>query len=128
GEGPPMTRPPALIRRPFHPGRMAVIAAVALALGACVSLLPKTKPAHLYRFGQPVAAEALTASPGQVGVFRSSGVFQRESPGDRILTITSGKAAYVADTRWVAPAATLWDEAVVAAFDADGGTARLISR
>lgn len=108
--------------------RLAVTATAALALSACITLLPKSKPAQLYRFGQPVTTEALTAAPGRVGVFRSSGLFQRESANDRILTITSGKAAYVADTRWVAPAATLWDEAVVAAFDADGGTARLISR
>ena len=116
-----MTRPAALLR-------LAIVAATALTLSACVTLLPKTKPAHLYRFGQPVAAEALTSPTGQVGVFRSSGAFQRESAGDRLLTITSGKAAYVADTRWVAPASILWDEAVIAAFDTDGGPTRLISR
>lgn len=108
--------------------RLAAIGAAAMALSACVSLLPKTKPAHLYRFGQPVAAEALEAPAGSVGVFRTSAPFQRESAGDRLLTITNGKAAYVADTRWVAPASVLWDEAVVAAFDADPGHVRLISR
>lgn len=108
--------------------RLAAVGAAALALSACVSLLPKTKPAHLYRFGQPVAAEALDAPMGGVGVFRSSGTFQREAAGDRLLTIANGKAAYVAETRWVAPAAVLWDEAVVAAFDADGGHVRLIAR
>jgi cholesterol transport system auxiliary component len=96
--------------------RLAAVGASALALSACVSLLPKTKPAHLYRFGQPVTAEAVSAA------------FQREAAGDRLLTITNGKAAYVAETRWVAPAAVLWDEAVVAAFDADGGHVRLIAR
>jgi cholesterol transport system auxiliary component len=116
-----MTRTPALLR-------LAGAGAAALALSACVSLLPKSKPAHLYRFGQPIAAEVLTAPTGQVGVFRTNGTFQREAAGDRILTITAGKAAYVADTRWVAPASILWDEAVVAAFDADGGSARLIAR
>ena len=108
--------------------RLGAVAGSALALSACVSLLPKSKPAHLYRFGQPVAATAMTAPTGQVGVFRGSAVFQRESAGDRLLTITDGKAAYVADTRWVAPAAVLWDEAVVAAFDADPGHVRLIAR
>jgi len=116
-----MMRSPALLR-------LAAISATALALSACVSLLPKSKPAHLYRFGQPVAAAAMTAPTGQVGVFRGSAVFQREAAGDRLLTITDGKAAYVADTRWVAPAAVLWDEAVVAAFDADPGQVRLIAR
>lgn len=116
-----MMRSPALLR-------LAAIGATALALSACVSLLPKSKPAHLYRFGQPVEAAAITAPTGQVGVFRGSAVFQRESAGDRLLTITDGKAAYVAETRWVAPAAVLWDEAVVAAFDADPGHVRLIAR
>jgi len=108
--------------------RLAVVGAAALSLSACVSLLPKTKPAHLYRFGQPVNAEAVKAPTGSVGVFRTSAAFQRESAGDRLLTITNGKAAYVAETRWVAPAAVLWDEAVVAAFDADEGHVRLIAR
>ena len=108
--------------------RLAVVGASALALSACVSLLPKSKPANLYRFGQPVAAEGVTAPIGQVGVLRTSAVFQRESAGDRLLTISEGKAAYIAETRWVAPAAVLWDEAVMAAFDADPGPVRIISR
>lgn len=108
--------------------RLAAVGATALALSACVSLLPKTKPAHLYRFGQPVSAAAVDAPIGTVGVFRTIASFQREAAGDRLLTITGGKAAYVAETRWVAPATVLWDEAVVAAFDADAGHVRLIAR
>jgi cholesterol transport system auxiliary component len=108
--------------------RLAGATLTALALSGCVSLLPKSKPAHLYRFGQPLAAEALQAPQGAVGVFRAASSFQRESAGDRLLTVTDGKAAYVAETRWVAPAAVLWDEAVLAAFDADHGPVRIISR
>jgi cholesterol transport system auxiliary component len=108
--------------------RLAVVGASALAMSACVSLLPKSKPAHLYRFGQPVAADAVNVAVGNVGVLRTSATFQREAAGDRLLTITNGKAAYVADTRWVTPASVLWEEAVVAAFDADGGRVRLIAR
>jgi cholesterol transport system auxiliary component len=110
--------------------RVVGVAATALALSSCISLLPKTKPSHLYRFGQTTAAaaDAPAAQADQVGVFRANSVFQRESAGDRILTLSGGKVAYVAETRWVAPAATLWDEAVLAAFDADPGPARLISR
>ncbi|WP_296600491.1 ABC-type transport auxiliary lipoprotein family protein [Phenylobacterium sp.] len=116
-----MTRPATLLR-------LATVGLSALALSACVSLLPKSKPAHLYRFGQAVAAQDVEAAVGSVGVFRTNATFQRESAGDRLLTITSGKAAYVAETRWIAPAAVLWDEAVVAAFDADPGHVRLIAR
>lgn len=116
-----MMRPAALLR-------LTAVAASALALTACVSLLPKSKPAHLYRFGQAVAAKDVEAAAGTVGVFRTNATFQRESAGDRLLTLTDGKAAYVAETRWIAPAAVLWDEAVVAAFDADPGHVRLIAR
>lgn len=107
--------------------RLAAAGAAASMLAGCVSLLPKTKEAHLYRFGAP-AAEAGEVTAGTVGVLRANGSFQRETAGDRILTVTAGKAAYIADTRWVAPASVLWDEAVAAAFDADPGPARLVAR
>lgn len=116
-----MSRSPALLR-------LAVVGASALALTACVSLLPKSKPADLYRFGQTPAGEAATAAPGTVGVLRASATFQRESAGDRLMTVTGEQVAYVAETRWVAPAATLWDQAVLAAFDADPGRAKIVSR
>jgi cholesterol transport system auxiliary component len=108
--------------------RAGLVAACALAVSGCISLLPKSKPAHLYRFGDAAAAEASAPAAGSVGVIRNAGAFQRESAGDRLLTITGGKAAYVAETRWVAPAAVLWDQALVAAFDADPGPVRLVSR
>ena len=116
-----MTRPALLLRS-------VAVGTIALALSGCISLLPKTKPSHLYRFGQPTSGEPATAAQGQVGVFRTNATFQRESGGDRILTITNGEVAYVAETRWVAPATILWDQAVLAAFDADPGPVRLISR
>ena len=117
-----MMRPTALLR-------VALAGACALALSGCISLLPKTKPSQLYRFGQATNAEAgPSMTAGQVGVLRAGGVFQREAAGDRILTVTDGKVAYVAETRWVAPAALLWDEALSAAFDADTGRVRLLAR
>lgn len=117
-----MTRATALLR-------LAVVGASALALSGCISLLPKAKPAQLYRFGQSAIVRAQPAPvAGAVGVFRASGSFQRESAGDQILTITDGRAAYIAQSRWVAPASVLFDEAVLAAFDADPGRVRLISR
>ena len=118
-------RPP-LLRPAFL--RIALAATAALALSGCISLLPKTKPSHLYRFGQPAGSEAMAAGPGKIGVFRTNATFQRESAGDRLLTVTDGQVQYVAETRWVAPAAILWDQAVLAAFDADPGPVRLISR
>ncbi|MDZ4374734.1 MAG: ABC-type transport auxiliary lipoprotein family protein [Phenylobacterium sp.] len=105
-----------------------VAVAAALSVSACISLVPKSKPATLYRFGLPLSEAAVGTATGTVGVFRTNSAFPREAAGDRILTITDGRAAYIAETRWVAPAAALWDAAVVNAFDTDPGPARLVVR
>lgn len=107
--------------------RLSVLALCAVALSGC-ALLGGGKPAHLYRFGQSAVGEATPAPAAAVTVFRGPGAFQREAAGDRILTVTGGKAAYVAETRWIAPAEVLFNQAVVAAFDADPGPVRLVSR
>lgn len=109
--------------------RTATMLVCALALSGCISLLPKSKPAQLYRFGpSPTVSAAPRGAPGAnaVAVFRSNGTFQEEAADDRILTITGGKAAYIAQSRWVAPAAVLFDQAVSEAFDAS--PVRLIAR
>jgi cholesterol transport system auxiliary component len=116
-----MMRPSALLR-------LAAAATAALALAGCISLLPKTKAVSLYRFGAETSSAPADATAGTVGVFRANGSFQREAAGDRLLTSSGGKVAYLAETRWAAPAAVLWDEAVAGAFDADNGPARLIVR
>ena len=106
--------------------RLAALGACALALSGCISLLPKSKPAQLYRFGAAPAAAPAPAKPNAVAVFRTNGSFQGESSDDRILTVTGGKAAYIAESRWVAPAEILFNEAVANAFD--GSPIRLIAR
>jgi cholesterol transport system auxiliary component len=115
-----MMRPSAVLR-------LAAVAVAALALSACISLLPKSKPVSLYRFGAE-RAPAAEVPQDAVGVFLSHGAFEREAAGDRILTVDGGNVAYVAETRWAAPASVLWTQAVTAAFDADPGPVRLISR
>ena len=50
-----MTRSPALLR-------LFAVATAALMASGCITLLPKTKPVDLYRFGQPVAARVSTAT------------------------------------------------------------------
>jgi cholesterol transport system auxiliary component len=107
--------------------RLALFGACALALSGCVTLLPKSKPVTLYRFGQPQVATAAVAAR-TVGVYRTNGTFQTEAGGDKILTIDNGRAAYIAENRWVASAAVLFDEAVEHAFDAAPGHTRLIAR
>lgn len=113
-------------KRPFL--KFAAAALLAGGLSGCISLLPKTKPAQLYRFGVAPAAAASPARPEAIGVFRAGGVFQREAAGDRILTVTGERAAYVADARWVAPAEVLFEEAVASAFDSAAGRVRLVAR
>ena len=105
-------------------------AAVALSLSGCVSLFPKDDPAQLYRFdGEPPSAEQSAGRPAtQFGVVRAGGSFTRAASGDRILTVNGSTVAYVADSRWVAPAVTLFDEALTRAFDVNSGAARLVSR
>lgn len=110
------------------PLRFAAATILALAVSGCVTLLPKAKPVDLYRFGEAGTAQSTATPVGSVGVFRASSLFQREAGGDRLVTVTGGKVAYLAESRWVAPAVVLWDAAVLTAFDADPGSTRLISR
>ncbi|WP_309644293.1 ABC-type transport auxiliary lipoprotein family protein [Phenylobacterium sp.] len=112
--------------------QLRALAAVAmtLSLGACISLFPKDDPAQLYRFdGREPSSEASVGRPAtQFGVVRAGGAFSRAASGDRILTVTGGQAAYVAASRWVSPASTLFDEALARAFDLNTGAARLVTR
>ena len=116
--------------RPLPLLRAAAVAAACVALSGCLGgLLGGGKPAQLYRFGQlPTAAAQAAPAAGTVGVFRATSLFQREAAGDKILAITGGEAQYIAESRWVAPASVLWDQAVLAAFEAAPGRVRLISR
>ena len=118
-----MTRP--IFRKAF--GRLAALGLCAAALSGCISLLPKSKPATLYRFGVAEAAPAPAVRGNHaVAVYRTNTRFQEEASDDRILTVSGGKAAYIAQSRWVAPAEVLFEQAVAQAFDAS--PVRLISR
>ena len=112
----------------IHPVlRLAGLAFCALAFSGCISLLPKSKPATLYRFSaSPAAAAPTPARASSVAVFLTNGTFQDEAAGDRMLTVSGGQAAYVAQSRWVAPAEVLFAQAVAQAFDAS--PTRLIAR
>ena len=75
--------------------------------------------------GAPASADSGGATYSILG---PDPVFTRAAEGDRILTVTGEQTAYIADARWVAPAAVLFDEAEVRAFEAAGGPARLVKR
>lgn len=108
--------------------RLLAMGACAVALSGCVSLLPKTKPATLYRFGETPSVQAGAPATAQVGVFKSGGLFQRESAGDRLMTVTGDKIAYIARARWATPASVMFDQALLTAFDSDTGPTRVVIR
>ncbi|MBW0149946.1 MAG: membrane integrity-associated transporter subunit PqiC [Phenylobacterium sp.] len=111
------------------PLRTLIVTAAALALSACVSLLPDAEPSQLYSFGAGTTEDAATPrSAESFGLILPSTGFARAASGDRILTMTGAEAAYVASARWVAPASVLFEEAVARAFDANTGPARLVTR
>lgn len=109
------------------PIRLLALGALALTLSACVSLFPKSEPAQLYRLN-PVIEGTPSTSVRPVGVLMANGSFVRASAGDRILAVTGGEAAYIAEARWASPATVLFDEAVLRAFDVNPGPARLVGR
>ena len=107
--------------------RTVIAVLVGLALAGCVSLLPKTKAAQLYRFTMPVAAAARPASGERFNVSFSPADFDRASAGDRILTVRGDTTAYIAGARWVSNANVLFEQAVESAFAADAGPANLLA-
>ena len=105
-------------------------ALAALALGGCITLLPESQPAQLYRFTpDPGALPAASAAAGtaRTPLIRAGGSFHPAAAGDRILTAEGAEAAYLANARWTQSASVLFDQALVAAFAASSGSARLIT-
>lgn len=112
--------------------RKAILAgalALPLALGGCISVFPKAAPVQLYRFGDqaPAATAAAPAAAAPPLVLKGPISFPPASGGDRILTVTGDQSAYIGGARWVAPAATLFDAALLKAFDVPGAP-RLVAR
>ena len=110
--------------------RAAWLAAACIALSGCVSLFPKAVPAQLYRFGAPEAAEApASPAPTSAAVIGEGGVeFDPAASSDRILTMNGKDAAYIGGARWVSPAATLFEQALVRTFERAPGAPRLVPR
>jgi cholesterol transport system auxiliary component len=108
---------------------LMLAAALTAGLGGCISLLPEAEPALLYRLqtgsGQVLAAPLAGAE--KVNILLGPTEFPRMSTGDRIMTVTGSQAAAIAGARWAAPTQTMFDEAVVRAFDSSS-TIRLTMR
>ena len=111
-----------------HLGSLLVVATLLLA--GCGGLLGGGEnPAALYRFGNgsapPAAPDGARVGPVRSVSYRGA-VFPVESRGDRILTARGSNVAYVADARWIAPAAELFDTALKREFARSLPGARLI--
>jgi cholesterol transport system auxiliary component len=105
-----------------RPARLLVAATLCLALGGCISVFPKAKPAQLYRFdGGPAQADTTLPAPGARVVARGNLRFQAAASTDRILTVTGPDTAYIAGARWVSPAPVLFEEALIRAFQTSTG-------
>lgn len=105
----------------------AAVLALSVSLGGCISLLPKEKPAQLYRFGA-ARADAGAVDTRPRGVVLGQIEFPREATTDGILTVKGTETAYIAGVRWVAPAVVLFRQAVPAAFDEPSSRTRVLSR
>ncbi|MEI9892050.1 MAG: ABC-type transport auxiliary lipoprotein family protein, partial [Caulobacteraceae bacterium] len=82
----------------------------------------------MYRFGDAppaAAAPAPTAVPAMV--LKGAVAFPSASAGDPHPDGDGAESAYIGEARWVAPAAVLFDTALLKAFDAPGSP-RLVER
>lgn len=90
-----------------------------LVLSGCGALLGGGKPAQLYRFGAPPAAAPDTGGvipATRVTLLLTPARFAAGIDGDRLLASRDREALYIKGLRWVAPAPTLFDDAVRATF------------
>jgi len=107
-----------------------LVVAVTLLITGCGGLLGGgDHPATLYRFGN-APAPVTTQDNTTLGQIRSvsfrGAVFPVESRGDRILTTRGSSAAYVADSRWIAPATELFNTALKRQFTRSQTGVRLV--
>jgi len=106
----------------------AVLAALAALMAGCITLLPKTPPAQLYRFGADQGAPAAPAAGRRFAVRAAAITFETASASDQILTVEGDKTAYIGGARWITSAVSLFESAVSQAFAAQGASARLLAR
>ncbi len=111
--------------------RVAAASLLALALGGCVSLLPKSAPVQLFQVGRaapPPAGSVAAPSGPVVGVVLTSVNLPRAAMSDAILTIDGDQAAYLSGGRWTSPAAVMVREDAESAFNAQAGPIQLLPR
>lgn len=107
--------------------RVLAVAAFALTLGGCISLLPEAEPVDTYRLA-PVETPALGAARPvgaptlMVGIPSAT----RAYGGDRIVVVRDdGSLALAAGVRWAAPVRSMLQNAVIETFEGAPGPAPL---
>ncbi len=105
----------------------------AMALTGCVTLLPKTNPVQLYRFGydvQKLGKETLPEREAATPVPLAFGTvdFPQDSAGDRVMTVEGNQISYVADARWASPAQAMFNQAISEGFARSGQDVSLQAR
>jgi cholesterol transport system auxiliary component len=89
-------------------------------------MLPKARPAQLYRFGEARTTPA-APSRSRFTVQMLPIDFDRASAGDLILTVSGDEAAYIKGARWVTSASSEFEGAVATTFAGDQGAAHLMA-
>ncbi len=118
--------------------KTASILGAALTLTGCVTLLPKTKPAQLYRFAytperveqkaQAAATAGAAVGTAPTGIVFGTVTFPQDSAGDRIVTVEGSQVAYVAEARWTSAASGMFKDAISTGFARGGQTVTLEPR
>lgn len=105
--------------------RMMLMSLGGAALSGC-AVLRSPKPAPLFRFGQSAAPGAAAAADEVATVLYSGTTFPKGAASDGIFTTNGVEVSYIGGSRWAAPAMTLFEEAVLRAFQ--GSSIRLVRR
>lgn len=106
-------------RAMFKTAVLTGAAASAMALTACVSLLPEPQPTTLYRLTSAAGEEGRARAPRGAPVIRiNRPVMSRALALDRLaLSTGEGRIAYMSQVNWVSPAPVLIQELMLDTFD-----------
>tara|TARA_R110000868_G_scaffold218004_1_gene468146 strand:+ start:24342 stop:24962 length:621 start_codon:yes stop_codon:yes gene_type:complete len=103
--------------RPVLPIKPVLIALAALSASACVSLLPESTPSAVYRLSSP--APQAWAGEGRTVVEVVTPHAPRGLAGDEIaIQMADGHIAYMAATRWIAPAPRIMQNLIIDTMNA----------
>ena len=83
-------------------------------LSGCALIGGGSKPADLYSFGSsPARTSPTSVAARSITILYAGAAMGSQSSGTRILTEDGNQVAYIAEARWAAPAAELFDAATV---------------